>query len=106
MKEIHDFLSLRFQWTSDKAAETDLNLASEILCFTYEIQDGATDEECFRQWVESFLKAPETYAERTPIIQQRRRRGILWEQREKAYKRRRATRKAARKSQLITSSPG
>ena len=102
--EIHDFVTLRFQEISDDDVRTDMNVASEILCFVYEIQDGATDEEEFRQWVERFLKAPVAYAERTPIIQRRRKRAILWERREMAYQRRRAARRAARKSNLVASS--
>ena len=102
--EIHDFVMLRFQEISDNGVRTDMNVASEILCYVYEIQDGATDEEEFRQWVERFLKAPVAYAERTPIIQMRRKRAILWERREMAYQRRRAARRAARKSNLVASS--
>ena len=100
-REIHDYISLHLQWITDNGADTDMNLASEILCFVYEIQDGATDEEDFRLWVTRFLKAPVAYAERTPLVQLRRQREILRERREMAYQRRRAIRKATKKSKII-----
>ena len=104
LREVHDYISLRLQWISDNCPKTDMNVASEILCFMYEIQDGTTDEEDFRRWVQKFLKAPAAYAERTPIIQRRRQRQIHWERREFAYRRRRAARKAAKRFKPVTSS--
>ena len=53
--EFHDDLSQGLQFVFENSSGDGLDFLSEVLAGIYEVQDGVTNEETFRQAIQKFL---------------------------------------------------